>query len=356
MIKFFRTIRQNLISEGKTINYLKYAIGEIVLVIIGILIALQINNANELRKTEKKIVAILKEVQNDLALDIQKSDELIAYYSYRDSIIRLIQADKLTSEDYKNDDFNNLRNILTGAFHIKIHVNGYNNLMENVDNIPEYLKEIIDPLNEIYVYNKYEIDKFDLRIDKVTDRMMDYLAANKEWYYQSKRSVLNDTMIAYYMTDPFYKNAAEIYNNAGYNNLSRQVKIFRANAVRAYKQINMHLKNKDSFPDFIPRNLFDLTPEQMQDYVGIYQIVKIEDVQGVPDIKFKFWIQDNQLVRNSTGYPEIRSLYFESLDKAFQQEDIYNKFEFIRNDTNQVIGTIFKTSTNTLHLEKLKDE
>jgi hypothetical protein len=163
-------------------------------------------------------------------------------------------------------------------------------------------------------------------------------------------------MIAYYMTDPFYKNAAEIYNNAGYNNLSRQVKIFRANAVRAYKQINMHLKNKDSFPDFIPRNLFDLTPEQMQDYVGIYQIVKIEDVQGVPDIKFKFWIQDNQLVRNSTGYPEIRSLYFESLDKAFQQEDIYNKFEFIRNDANQVIGAIFKTSTNTLHLEKLKDE
>jgi len=356
MIKFFRNIRQNLISEGKTINYLKYAIGEIVLVIIGILIALQINNANELRKTEKKIVAILKEVQNDLALDIQKSDELIAYYSYRDSIIRLIQADKLTSEDYKNDDFNNLRNILTGAFHIKIHVNGYNNLMENVDNIPEHLKAIIDPLNEIYIYNKYEIDKFDLRIDKVTDRMMDYLAANKEWYYQSKRSVLNDTMIAYYMTDPFYKNAAEIYNNAGYNNLSRQVKIFRANAVRAYKQINMHLKNKDSLPDFIPRNLFDLSPEQMQDYVGIYQIVKIEDLQGVPDTKFKFWIQDNQLVRTSTRNPEGRGLYFENLDKAFEQEDIYHKYEFIRNDANQVTGAIFKASTNTLHLEKLKDE
>ena len=48
MIKFFRTIRKNLISEGKTVNYLKYAIGEIVLVIIGILIALQINNWNEL--------------------------------------------------------------------------------------------------------------------------------------------------------------------------------------------------------------------------------------------------------------------------------------------------------------------
>ncbi len=46
MIKFFRNIRQNLLNEGKTTKYLKYAIGEIVLVVIGILIALQINNWN----------------------------------------------------------------------------------------------------------------------------------------------------------------------------------------------------------------------------------------------------------------------------------------------------------------------
>jgi hypothetical protein len=47
MIKFFRHIRQNLIMENKTSKYLKYAIGEIVLVVIGILIALSINNWNE---------------------------------------------------------------------------------------------------------------------------------------------------------------------------------------------------------------------------------------------------------------------------------------------------------------------
>ena len=47
MIKFFRNIRQSLIMENKTSKYLKYAIGEILLVVIGILIALQINNWNE---------------------------------------------------------------------------------------------------------------------------------------------------------------------------------------------------------------------------------------------------------------------------------------------------------------------
>jgi hypothetical protein len=50
MIKFFRKIRQNLLMENKTGKYFKYAIGEIVLVVIGILIALSINNWNENRK------------------------------------------------------------------------------------------------------------------------------------------------------------------------------------------------------------------------------------------------------------------------------------------------------------------
>lgn len=70
MIKFFRKIKQNLLSEGKTGKYLKYAIGEIVLVVIGILIALQINNWNENRVTtnnqEKYLVLIKKETLNNI--------------------------------------------------------------------------------------------------------------------------------------------------------------------------------------------------------------------------------------------------------------------------------------------------
>lgn len=50
MINFFKKIRQDLLMENKTGKYLKYAIGEILLVVIGILIALQANNWNEDRK------------------------------------------------------------------------------------------------------------------------------------------------------------------------------------------------------------------------------------------------------------------------------------------------------------------
>ena len=65
MIKFFRKIRQNLLSEGKTGKYLKYAIGEIFLVVIGILIALQINNWNTNRLQNKKERLLLNELHQE---------------------------------------------------------------------------------------------------------------------------------------------------------------------------------------------------------------------------------------------------------------------------------------------------
>ncbi|WP_425287337.1 DUF6090 family protein [Lutimonas vermicola] len=60
MIKFFRKIRQKTLTENKFSKYLLYAIGEIILVVIGILIALQINNYNELNKQRaKKVVELI---------------------------------------------------------------------------------------------------------------------------------------------------------------------------------------------------------------------------------------------------------------------------------------------------------
>src|SRR5210317_1847314 len=66
MIKLFRNIRQNLIMENKTGKYLKYAIGEIILVVVGILIALQINNWNEHRKLQNEELKLLHEVKSNL--------------------------------------------------------------------------------------------------------------------------------------------------------------------------------------------------------------------------------------------------------------------------------------------------
>jgi len=71
MIKFFRKIRQRLLSESKFSKYLLYAIGEIVLVVIGILIALEINTRHQSNKAHQLEVKILKEISKDLLSDQQ---------------------------------------------------------------------------------------------------------------------------------------------------------------------------------------------------------------------------------------------------------------------------------------------
>jgi hypothetical protein len=71
MIKFFRKIRQNLIIENKTSKYFKYAIGEIILVVIGILIALQLNNWNTDRISRLEELKLLKEMHHNLESDLE---------------------------------------------------------------------------------------------------------------------------------------------------------------------------------------------------------------------------------------------------------------------------------------------
>ncbi|NNE03401.1 MAG: hypothetical protein HKN52_09565 [Eudoraea sp.] len=88
MIKFFRLIRQQLLTQNKFSKYFLYAIGEIILVVIGILIALSINNWNEERKTTNTEIEYLIRLRSDLANDT-------AYYHRR-----VKSADKII-EDHK---------------------------------------------------------------------------------------------------------------------------------------------------------------------------------------------------------------------------------------------------------------
>ncbi|MCS4435242.1 hypothetical protein [Aquiflexum gelatinilyticum] len=80
MISFFRKIRQKLLEGNKTANYLKYAAGEIFLVVIGILIALQLNILNEKAKEKKATEQLLIGIQADLNLEAARIDFLQAYY------------------------------------------------------------------------------------------------------------------------------------------------------------------------------------------------------------------------------------------------------------------------------------
>jgi len=103
MLTFFRRIRKGLIASGATRKYLLYAIGEIALVVIGIMIALQINNWNEFKRArieEKSYLKRLKiELEKDttyltLRLDIAKSEK----YAHQEFLNKMYERQNSVSE------------------------------------------------------------------------------------------------------------------------------------------------------------------------------------------------------------------------------------------------------------------
>lgn len=97
VLHFFRNIRKSLVSQGKFTKYLTYALGEIVLVMFGILLALQVNNWNERRKSdevmEKRAQALLK----DLEYNIKESNIIIDFANRYDSIVNHVIANPTDS-------------------------------------------------------------------------------------------------------------------------------------------------------------------------------------------------------------------------------------------------------------------
>ncbi|GLU44853.1 DUF6090 family protein [Allomuricauda sp. NBRC 101325] len=117
MIKFFRKIRKGLLAEGKTGKYLKYAIGEIVLVVIGILIALQINDWNENRKNNLLEQQLLKALLIEFKTNLDNLDTVIAY---NDSNIKnSVSLGQYTGPSLPQFDEKELSQLMVGIFKIE---------------------------------------------------------------------------------------------------------------------------------------------------------------------------------------------------------------------------------------------
>jgi len=111
MIKFFRKIRQKMLNENRFSKYMFYAIGEIVLVVIGILIALQINNWNEHKKLRNKELMLLSEMHSNLEddlSDLRYNVEQNALRIKTNEVIRTAIENKLEYSDSLDSYFGKL--------------------------------------------------------------------------------------------------------------------------------------------------------------------------------------------------------------------------------------------------------
>ncbi len=110
MIKFFRHIRRSLINQNQMGKYFKYAIGEIALVMIGILLALQVNNWNEQLKSNEYERQLLLQLRNDLELnikDLKTNSRLLEQTINSTGILEMHLQQKLPYHDTLEIHFSN---------------------------------------------------------------------------------------------------------------------------------------------------------------------------------------------------------------------------------------------------------
>ncbi|WP_036382572.1 DUF6090 family protein [Muricauda sp. MAR_2010_75] len=149
MLKLFRKVRKQLIAEKKFSNYLLYAIGEIFLVVIGILIALAIDNANDNRIKREKEQVYLKGLKEEFETSKIKLEELIGYnkdsYEAAITIVDLMDKQEPPSEE-------KLSELFVTAFAYDIFFNPNNSLLNEMINSGS-LKDISNDTLRIQLTN-----------------------------------------------------------------------------------------------------------------------------------------------------------------------------------------------------------
>lgn len=219
MINFFRKIRKKLLSDNQLNKYLLYAFGEILLVVIGILIALQINNWNTNRITKNNTRTYLHALVNDLANDtlliISELPEISKHFNLNEALRQRVAGPKATTDtlikiarfEYEPGWFDNL----------SYNTNSYNYLIASglIEEIPESLKQKI---------NQFYAEKSSLQVD-TEKAITDY------------RAVLMDYSNHYVFTNHIYADQGPLIDSLIWQNIDYSHLALQFNKLSTYKRI-----------------------------------------------------------------------------------------------------------------------
>lgn len=234
MIKFFRHIRRSLLNEnlmGKPTSakatagrpaspvgrYFKYAIGEILLVVIGILIALQINNWNEEQGRNKKLISIYKSVYADINNDLKDLNDLKAFYMGKKPVFEKVVKDSITSDLLDQG----LSRLLGTGWNITLNKSGINQLKELDTKDSLALKAI-----NIYDLLEVELISREENFNEVVIEHSKYVRDNYNWYPEwISKTIMKENsspeLQDYFINGNDYRNRViyayqQLYNGGNY--------------------------------------------------------------------------------------------------------------------------------------------
>lgn len=220
MIKIFNKMRKQLLDENKTGRYLKYAIGEIILVMIGILLALQVNNWNQERQLKKEEAKVLKSLHQEFSENRVRFDELYELQLYRKKCIKAVMSNNLKELTYDSlktlmggvtqqwtyDPFQSIYKSVINSGKIELITNDVlkKELSEFQDLLNDYKEEELNA-NEFAANNLYPFIIDNLKMD------FNLIFSNSEITEEEKNIYKND-MIKLVESDKFENLMVYVYS------------------------------------------------------------------------------------------------------------------------------------------------
>jgi len=281
MIKFFRRTRRKLLGRNQMGKYLLYALGEIILVVIGILIALYIDNQNEIKKQEQLIAGALKQVHKELAMSIREADQVIDFCRQKDAIINLVLNDKVTADDYRSNS-PAFKYLIVNRLTLNILDNGFSNLQQYINNTPIAYEKIIEELKTVFVTDKNRIEAHNQKMGQIVDAILGEQRDHKDWFAKDYYfGQISEAGIQYFLTDNHYKNQVQNYFIEGVSNHYPMIFEFRKRALKNYRALTS-LLNLESETGQMLANSKEL-PQAFAHFLGTYQddttVIKIYEGQ-----------------------------------------------------------------------------
>ena len=245
MINFFRKIRQKTLTENKFGKYLTYAIGEIILVVIGILIALSINNWNQERQQKKVLNNIYATIKVDLQQDIVNIDEIVnSSQSIKKDYLAIINKTR------KKEDFTkcvNCRYVNFGFPNIKLSKNG-SELLQNYNQQNNTSSDYLSiKLNSLYLdlSNNITVDLEELATN--SNSFLEIVKYTQPWFadldFRGNGSY-SDAFIDYALTDFGYRNTAKVIYEMYFINYIPHLKEYRTKSLEIITLIDKKLKDE----------------------------------------------------------------------------------------------------------------
>lgn len=242
-MKFFK-LNWALNKEFK--KYIPYALGELFLIVFGILLALTINNWNSGNQYKKEVDNNFQRVFFELEKNIAQAQETIEQIQQKDSLIYLVMNDSIQAEDYYKDI--NLAYLTLYYYNLNLEDKAYQNLIKLNVSDNKYQNELITELKELYLINDNIKQANDRMSSFVYEECLPSLARNTESFGDlTYKSQVKKDAVDFFINSNKYKSTVSQYAIIAIKNQLRHNQVFLKKAYDIYSKINQeYLLTQDS--------------------------------------------------------------------------------------------------------------